>query len=64
MGRSRQELVFVSSWLDEATITAELNACLADLDDGARKDLQRWAHLPDPLPRLGLKQRLVFWPQM
>jgi G3E family GTPase len=49
----RQEIVFIGSGLDQAAITASLDACLVDPAVAARFAPELWADLPDPFPVWG-----------
>ncbi|MEM7777466.1 MAG: zinc metallochaperone GTPase ZigA [Pseudomonadota bacterium] len=53
-GDRRQQLVFIGvSEMDKAQITADLDACLIDVDEDGRIDTREWRDLPDPFPRWG-----------
>lgn len=58
-GDRRQEIVFIgTSEMDEAAITAALNACLVPDLKADRFDSLLFAHLPDPFPVWGQQEAL------
>ncbi len=53
-GDRRQQLVFIGlPEMDKAALTAELDACLVDVDENGRIDTRAWRDWPDPFPRWG-----------
>ena len=53
-GDRRQQLVFIGlSEMDKAAITAELDACLVQIDEAGRIDTREWRDWPDPFPQWG-----------
>ncbi|HVX78333.1 MAG TPA: zinc metallochaperone GTPase ZigA [Bradyrhizobium sp.] len=48
-GDRRQEIVFIGTGMDEASIRARLDACL--VPGRPAMDVAEWAKLPDPFPR-------------
>ncbi len=48
-GDRKQELVFIGQNLDQAAITARLDACLLNFTE-TRKGMAGWRDLPDPFP--------------
>lgn len=49
-GDRRQEIVFIGTEMDEATLRARLDDCLVDMDDSKGMDVDVWQELPDPFP--------------
>jgi hypothetical protein len=49
-GDRRQELVLIGMGMDEAALSASLDACLLD-DEEMALGREGWRHLPDPFPR-------------
>ena len=56
-GDRRQQLVFIGlPEMDKAALTAELDACLVDVEEDGRIDTREWKNWPDPFPRWGAAQ--------
>ena len=53
-GDRRQQLVFIGlSEMDKEAISAELDACLVDVDEDGSIDTREWRDWPDPFPHWG-----------
>lgn len=49
-GDRRQEIVFIGTAMDEASLRARLDDCLVDCGADVTMDIEAWRALPDPFP--------------
>lgn len=54
-GDRRQEMVFIGTGMDEATLRKQLNQCLLT-EDEMKTDWKSWEHYKDPFPEWSMEQ--------